>query len=47
MELDDKKNFLKEEEPNRVNLRKLTSCGVTFSVWEKRDDDDKGIGKLD
>ncbi|CAB3995715.1 Hypothetical predicted protein, partial [Paramuricea clavata] len=52
MELeDDKKDFLnKKGEPKGVNLRKITqlinSGGVTFSVWEKRNDG-KGIGKLD
>ena len=52
MELDDKKDFLKKKgEPKGVCLQKLThlinSCGVTFSVWEKRDGDGKGIGKMD
>lgn len=34
-----------------MSLRKLTqlinSCGVTFNVWEKRDENGNGIGKLD
>ncbi len=51
MELDDKKDFLKKGEPKGVNLRKITqlinSCGITFSVWEKRDEDGKGSGKMD
>jgi hypothetical protein len=52
MELDDKKDFLnKKGEPKGVNLRKITqlinSCGVTFSVWEKWNEDGKGIRKLD
>ena len=51
MELDDKNDFLKKREPKGVNLRKLTqlinSCGITFSIWEKRDDDGRGIGKVD
>ena len=51
MELDDKKDFLKKGEPKGVNLRKLTqlinSCGVTFSVWEKRNEDSKGSGEMD
>ena len=52
MELDDKKDFLKRKgEPKAVNLRKLTqlinSCGITFSIWEKTDDDGRGSGKID
>ncbi|XP_028408194.1 uncharacterized protein LOC114530773 [Dendronephthya gigantea] len=52
MELDDKKDFLKKKgEPKGVCLQRLAqlinSCGVTFNVWEKRDDDGKGIGKMD
>ncbi len=51
MELDDKEDFLKKGEPKGVHLRKLTqlinSCGITFSVWEKRNEDGKGSGKMD
>ena len=52
MELDDKMDFSKRKgEPKGVNLRKLSqlinSCGVTFSVWEKRNEDGKGTGKMD
>ncbi len=47
MELDDTKNFLKKKgEPKGVYLQRLTqltnNCGVTFSVWEKRDEHVKG-----
>ena len=52
MELDDKDDFFKKKgEPKGTHLRKLTqlinSCGVTFSVWEKKDGDGKGMGKID
>lgn len=52
MELDDKDDFCKKRgEPKGIHLRKLTqlinSCGVTFSVWEKKDGDGKGMGKMD
>lgn len=52
MEWDDKSDFLKKRgEPKGVHLRKLTqkinSCGVTFSIWEKKDADGKGSGKMD
>lgn len=52
MELDDKDYFCKKRgEPKGTHLRKLTqlinSCGVTFSVWEKKDGDGKGMGKID
>ena len=52
MELDDKNDFLKKKgEPKGVYLQRLTqlinSCGVTFSVWEKRDDHGKEIGNMD
>jgi hypothetical protein len=52
MELDDKKDFLKKRgDPKGVYLHRLTqlinSCGVTFSVWEKRDDHGKGIRNMD
>ena len=50
MELDDKDDFLKKKgEPKGTHLRKLTqlinSCGVTFSVWEKRMEMEKGWAK--
>ena len=51
MEWDDKDDFLKKKEPKGIHLRKLTqainSCGVTFTVWEKKDGDGKGCGKMD
>ena len=52
MELYDKVDFSKRKgEPKGVNLRKLSqlinSCGVTFSVWEKRNEDGKVTGKMD
>lgn len=52
MELDDKDDFFKKKgEPKGTHLRKLTqlinSCGVTFSVWGKKDGDGKGMGKID
>ena len=52
MEWDDKEDFLKKRgEPKGNHLRNLTqvinSCGVTFSVWEKKDGDGKGTGKMD
>lgn len=52
MELDDKEDFTKKRgEPKGTHLRKLTqlinSCGVTFSVWEKKDGDGNGMGKMD
>ena len=52
MELDDKDDFFKKKgQPKGTHLRKLTqlinSCGVTFSVWEKKDGDGKGMGKID
>lgn len=41
----------KRGEPKGIHLRKLiqliNSCGVTFSVWEKKDGDGKGTGKVD
>lgn len=51
MELDDKDDFCKKRgEPKGIHLRKLTqlinSCGVTFSVWEKKNMAmEKGWGK--
>ena len=52
MEWDDKDDFGKKKgEPKGLHLRKLTqlinSCGVTFSIWKKRDADGKGMGKMD
>ena len=52
MEWDDKEDFLRKRgEPKGNHLRNLTqvinSCGVTFSVWEKKDGDGKGTGKMD
>lgn len=52
MEWDDREDFLKRRgETKGVHLRNLTqvinSCGVTFSVWEKKDGDGKGTGKMD
>ncbi|XP_068757380.1 uncharacterized protein [Montipora capricornis] len=52
MELDDKDDYTKKRgEPKGIHLRKLTqlinSCGITFSVWEKKDGDGKGMGKMD
>ena len=52
MELDDKMGFSKRKgEPKGVNLRNLSqlinSCGITFSVWEKGNEDGKGTGKMD
>ena len=52
MKWDDKDDFGKKKgEPKGLHLRKLTqlinSCGVTFSIWEKRDADGKGMGKVD
>ena len=43
--------FFEEGEPKGVHLQKLiglvNSCGVTFSIWEKRDADRKGSGRMD
>ena len=52
MEWDDREDFLKRRvETKGVHLRNLTqvinSCGVTFSVWEKKDGDGKRTGKMD
>lgn len=52
VEWDDKNDFRKKRgEPRGVHLRNLTqtinNCGVTFSVWEKKDGDGKGTGKMD
>lgn len=52
MEWDDKDDFLKKKrEPKGIHLRKFTqaisSCEITFSVWEKKDGDGKGCGKMD
>lgn len=52
MEWDDQEDFLKRRgETKGVHLRNLTqvinSCGVAFSVWEKKDGDGKGTGKMD
>lgn len=52
MELDDKMDFLKKKgEPKGVHLQKLVQvingCGITFSVWEKRDNEGKCSGKKD
>ena len=52
MELNDKMDFLMNKgEPKGVHLRKLIQftnrCGVTFSVWEKRDDEGKCSGTKD
>ena len=52
VELNDKMDFLKNKgEPKGVHLRKLIQvinrCGVTFSVWEKRDDEGKCGGTKD
>ena len=49
MEWDDKDDFLKKKgEPKSVHLQKLigviNSCGITFSIWEKKDADGKGSG---
>ncbi len=49
MELDDQEDFLKKGEPKGVHLRKLTqliNSGITFSMWEKRNEDGKGSGKM-
>lgn len=52
MEWDDKDDFLKKRGDSKgVHLRRLTelinSCGLSFSVWEKKDGDGKGSGKMD
>lgn len=52
MEWDDQEDFLKKRgEPKGCHLRHLTqvinSCGITFSVWEKKDGDGKRMGKMD
>ena len=52
MEWDDEDDLLRRKgEPKGINLRKLTqvvnSCGVTFSVWAKKDGDRKGSGNTD
>lgn len=52
MEWDDKEDFLKKRgEPKGVHLQSLTelitSCGVTFTIWGKKDGEGKGIGKMD
>lgn len=52
MEWDDREDFSKKRgEPKGCHLSHLTqvinSCGITFSVWEKKDGDGKGMGKMD
>ena len=52
MELNDKMDFLKKKgEPKGVHLQKLIQvinrCGITFSVWEKRNDEGKCSGTKD
>lgn len=53
IELDDKDDYLtkKKGESKGVDLasliRLMNSCGVTFTIWEKRDEDGKGTGKKD
>ena len=52
MELDDKDDFFKKRgEPKGVHLAALikliNSCGVTFAIWEKRDEAGKATGKKD
>ena len=52
MEWDDKDDFTKKRgKPKGLHLRKLVhlinKCGVTFSLWEKKDGDGKGMGKMD
>lgn len=52
MEWDDKSDFLKKKgEAKGVHLHKLVqtinSCGVTFTIWEKKDGDGHGSGKMD
>ena len=52
MEWDDKSDFLnKKGETKGIHLHKLVetinSCGVTFTIWEKKDGDGKGSGKMD
>ena len=49
MEWDDKSDFLKKKaEPKGAHLQKLiaiiNSCGVTFTIWEKKDANGKGSG---
>ena len=54
MQWDDKENFLQGKK-NRIKPRKhldnlieaINSCGVSFSVWEKRNADGKGSGTWD
>lgn len=50
MQWDDKENFLSHEK-QKIHLDKLintiNSCGVSFSVWEKRNADGKGSGNWD
>lgn len=52
IELDDKDDYFKKKgESKGVHLasliRLINSCGVTFTIWEKRDEDGKGTGKKD
>lgn len=52
MEWDDRDDFVKSRgAPKGVHLRSLTqlinTCGVTFSVWEKKNGDGSGSGKMD
>ena len=48
MEWDDKSDFLKKKgEPKGAHLQTLiaiiNSCGVTFTIWEKKDANSKGL----
>ena len=52
MELDDKDDYFKNKgEPKGVHLamfiRHINTCGVTFTIWEKRNEDGKSTGKKD
>jgi hypothetical protein len=52
MELDDKDDYFKKKgELKGVHLamliRLINTCGVTFTIWEKCDEDGKGTGKKD